>query len=155
MDYWGYVKSLMFVLDYLGDMECIWRICVFKEFRVSFVFLVLINFDLNCIDFLEVRDGLDVISLLLNCYCGFIKVLVIIFLSGRVMFVWFKFDSYFCVFDGVILGFCVLYFVICVKLGMLRCYLELNFFIWKVDCNISSNGCCYGEMLFLLLVKYC
>lgn len=144
----------MFALDYPGDLECIWRIRVPKEFRVSFVFLAPINLDPNCTDFLEVRDGLDVTSPLLNRYCGSTKAPATIFSSGRVMFVRFKSDSYLRAFDGVIPGFWASYFAIRVKSGMLRFYPDLNFFIWKVDCNTSSNGCCYGETLPPSPAKY-
>ena len=123
----GYVHSPRFALDYPGDMECIWRIRVSKGFRVSFVFLAPINLDPNCTDVLEVRDGVDVTSPLLNRYCGSTKAPPPkIFSSGRAMFVRFKSDSYLRTFDGSSPGFRASYFAIRVKSGMLSCYPDLK-----------------------------
>jgi len=98
-------------------MECIWRIRVPKEYRVSFVFLAPINLDPNCTDVLEVRDGLDVTSPLLNRYCGSTKAPPNIFSSGRALFVRFKSDSYLRGFDGLNPGFRATYFATRVKSG--------------------------------------
>lgn len=108
-------------------MECIWRIRVPKEYRVSFVFLAPINLDPNCTDVLEVRDGLDVTSPLLNRYCGSTKAPPNIFSSGRALFVRFKSDSYLRGFDGLNPGFRATYFATRVKSGMLSCCLDLKF----------------------------
>lgn len=107
-------------------MECIWRIRVPKEHRVSFVFLDPINLDPNCTDFLEVRGGLDVSSPLLNRYCGSTKNPSTIFSSGREMFVRFKSDSYLRDFDGSSPGFRATYFATRVKSGMLSWYPALK-----------------------------
>lgn len=119
-------------------MECIWRILVPNEHRVSFVFLEPINLDPNCTDLLEVRDGLDVTSPLLKRHCGSTKDPPTIFSSGRAMFVRFKSDSYLRGPGGSSPGFRAQYFATRVKSGVLRCYQDLKFFSWKVDCIISS-----------------
>ena len=122
MDHRGYIHSPMFGLDYPGNMECIWKIRVPKEFRVSFVFLAPIDLDPNCTDFLEVRDGLDITSPLVNRYCGSTKTPpTTIFSSGRAMFVRFKSDSHLRAFDGSRQGFWASYFATRVKSGMLKC----------------------------------
>ena len=105
-------------------MECLWRIRVPKEYRVSFVFLAPINLDPNCTDFLEVRDGLDVTSPLLNRFCGSTKAPPKIFSSGREMFVRFKSDSYRRGYDGSNPGFRASYFAIRVKSGRLSFHLN-------------------------------
>ena len=124
----GYVHSPRFALDYPGDMECIWRIRVPNEHTVGFVFLAPINLDPNCTDFLEIRDGLDVTSPLLNRYCGSTpEAPPNVFSSGRAMFVRFKSDSYLRGLDGTSPGFRAAYFARRVKSGMLSCYPDLKF----------------------------
>lgn len=64
------------------------------NYKVVFVFLGLFYFGLNCIDILEVRDGLDNNSLLLSLYCIFIVVFVNIVFSGVKLYLRFKFNIF-------------------------------------------------------------
>ena len=114
----GFINSPRFALDYPGNMECIWRIQVPEKYRVGFVFLEPINFDPNCTDFLEIRDGLHGSSPLLNRYCASSVAPRNIFSSGREMFVRFKSDSYLRAHEGSTAGFRASYFSTAVKSGM-------------------------------------
>lgn len=114
----GYISSPRFALDYPGNMECIWRIHVSKKHRLAFVFLGPLNFDPNCTDFLEIRDGLEASSLLLKRYCATATAPSNIFSSGRDMYVRFKSDSYIRQ-VGLESGFRATYFAMPVKSGKL------------------------------------
>lgn len=61
---------------------------------MTFVFSGPLNFDPNCTDFLEIRDGLDADSPLLNRYCASKAGPTDIFSSDRDLYVRFKSDSY-------------------------------------------------------------
>ena len=118
----GFINSPRFALGYPGNMECIWRIHVPKEHRVSLVFLAPLNFDPNCTDLLEIRDGLHESSPLLDSYCGSSARPPNVFSSGREMFVRFKSDSYLRAHDdGSKSGFRATYFATRVKSGMSSC----------------------------------
>ncbi|KAL9973899.1 hypothetical protein ACROYT_G020406 [Oculina patagonica] len=114
----GYINSPRFALDYPGNMECIWRIHVPEKHRVSFKFLAPLNFDPNCTDFLEIRDGLHGSNPLLNRCCGSTAPPPNVFSSRREMFVRFKSDGYLRgQSDGSKSGFRATYFATRVKSG--------------------------------------
>ena len=89
---------------------------------MTFVFLRPLSFDPNCTDFLEIRDGLDSGSPLLNRYCASKAAPTEIFSSGRDLYVRFKSDSYI---RGKILpsGFQATYFAVPLKSGRLNSHL--------------------------------
>lgn len=99
-------------------MDCIWRIHVSKKHGVALVFLGPLNFDPNCTDFVEIRDGLDASSPLLKRACASADTPANIFSSGRDMYVRFKSDSYIRR-DGSKSGFQATYFAVTVKSGRL------------------------------------
>ena len=114
----GYFNSPRFALDYPGNLECTWRIHVSNKQRVALVFLGPINFDPNCTDVLEIRDGLEASSPLLKRYCTTTATPSNIFSSGRDMYVQFKSDRYIRR-DGLGSGFRAAYFAKPVKSGRL------------------------------------
>ena len=130
-------------------MECIWRIHVSKKHKVTFVFLRPLSFDPNCTDFLEIRDGLDSGSPLLNRYCASKAAPTEIFSSGRDLYVRFKSDSYI---RGKILpsGFQATYFAVPLKSG------RLNSHIWSLNkLKKSLRGYIYLQLIRVALALIC
>ena len=85
---------------------------------MTFVFSGPLNFDPNCTDVLEIRDGLDADSPLLNRYCASKAAPTDIFSSGRDLYVRFKSDSYR---RGMLSsGFQATYFALPVKSGRFK-----------------------------------
>jgi len=119
-------------------MDCIWRIHVSKKHRVALVFLGPLNFDPNCTDFVEIRDGLDASSPLLKRDCASADTPANIFSSGRDMYVRFKSDSYIRR-DGSKSGFQATYFAVTVKSGRLitMCF---DFFAGQSIDRLYLNG---------------
>jgi len=113
----GFISSPRYASRYPGNMDCIWRIHVSKKHRVALVFLGPLNFDPNCTDFVEIRDGLDASSPLLKRDCASADTPANIFSSGRDMYVRFKSDSYIRR-DGSKSGFQATYFAVTVKSGV-------------------------------------
>ena len=118
------------------------------------MFLRPLNFDPNCTDFLEIRDGLDSGSPLLNRYCASKAAPTEIFSSGRDLYVRFKSDSYIRgkYIRGKILssGFQATYFAVPLKSG------TLNSHIWSLDkLKKSLRGYIYMQLIRVALALIC
>lgn len=90
----GFIHSPRYVLDYPGNMECIWRIHVSINHKVVLAFLGPLHFGPNCTDILEVRDGLDNNSPLLSLHCTSTVVPANIVSSGAKLYLRFKSNTF-------------------------------------------------------------
>lgn len=112
----GFISSPRYALAYPGNMECIWRINMANNYRVTFVFLGPLKLGPNCSDFLEIREGLDKKSPLLSLQCATAVKPANIVSSGAKLYVRFKSDS-FSYMENTESGFQVTYYASQIKSG--------------------------------------
>lgn len=134
-DHRGFISSPRYALDYPGNMECIWRINMPNNYKVTIAFLGPLNFGPNCSDFLEIREGLDKKSPLLSLQCVTAVEPADIVSSGAKLYIRFKSDN-FSYLENMESGFQVTYYASQIKSDAIiyeRSFVVLTLAAWCIS----------------------